>query len=372
MKFYCAIALCLCWICGCNKEEKAPLHSAPKVEACKVEESTIALFLEGIGHVRAYNYAEIKSQVEGELFQVHYEQGEEVEAGELLITIDPRPYLAKVQEAEGMLLESKANLQFAEEKVLRYTKLVKEEYVSKLDYDQYVTDVEALLASIKKNEGALADAKVNLDYCYIRAPFSGRVGKRLVDKGNLIANDGSALLTLNQIQPIYVDFSLPEKYLTRILLRQREKKNLVVRVHIPEVATVEEEGVLVVIDNKVDPSTGMIGLRAEFSNACKLLWPGLFTKVRLILEEKPQAVLAPEEGINLSQKGYFALVIDSSDVAVSRPVKVGEQIDGIWEILEGLKPGDRIITKGQLNVRVGEAVHIVSMQQDLLQRLDKW
>lgn len=371
MKFYYVVSL---WflVSSCGKHETAPVRIAPKVEACRVEESHIPIFLEGIGHVRAYNYAEIKSQIEGELFQVHYDQGEDVETGELLITIDPRPYQAKVQEAEGILLESKANLKFAEEKVMRYTKLVKEEYVSKLDYDQYVTNVEALLATIKKNEGALADAKLNLEYCYIRAPFTGRIGKRLIDKGNLIANDGSPLLILNQIHPIYVDFSLPEKYLTKILMAQRKHHNLKVKVHIPEMSMIEEEGSLIVIDNKVDTSTGMVGLRAEFANECELLWPGQFAKVRLILEEKSDAVLAPEEGINLSQKGYFALVLDESNVVSQQAVKVGEQMDGIWEIVDGLKTGDKIITRGQLNVRTGETVDVVNLQKDLLQRLEKW
>lgn len=373
MKVAYGVALCLlCLMSGCEKNKTPPHKPLPRVEVGTIEESTIPIFLEGIGHVRAYNYAEIKSQVEGELFQVHYEQGQHVQEGELLVTIDPRPYKAKLQEAEGMLLESKAILKFAEEKVMRYTKLVKEEYVSKLDYDEYVTNAEALLATIKQYEGTVADAKVNLDYCYIRAPFNGRVGKRLVDKGNLIPNDGSPLLILNQMQPIYVDFSLPEKELTRILVRQQQDPKIPVKVHIPEEKTIEEEGKLIVIDNGVDPRTGMISLRAEFSNECEFLWPGQFAKVRLLLQEKHQAVLAPEEGINLSQKGYFALVVDPSNQVSIQSVRVGEKMDGVWEILEGLKKGDRIITQGQLNVRAGEAVEVVKVSDDLLKRLDAW
>jgi len=373
MKVWHGAIVCIgCCISGCGHKQNVVQRPLAKVEVGEIQESDIPIFLEGIGHVRAYNYAEIKSQVEGELFQVHYDQGERVGEGEMLVTIDPRPYQAKLQEAEGMLLESKANLKFAEEKVMRYTKLVKEEYVSQLDYDQFVTDVEALLATIKQNEGSLADAKVNLEYCYIRAPFSGRVGKRLIDKGNLIPNDGSPLLILNQTQPIYVDFSLPEKDLTRILMHQRKGEHLVVKVHIPENTLLEEEGKLVVIDNQVDPSTGMIGMRAEFSNECELLWPGQFAKVRLILENKKHAILAPEEGINLSQKGYFALVVDSANKASMQPVKVGEQIGGVWEILEGLKQGDKIVTKGQLNVRAGEEVNVVGTSDHLLKRLEMW
>lgn len=367
---YCIITV-LYLTSSCSKNKEELMKPLTRVDIAEVQESTIPIFLEGIGHVRAFNYAEIKSQVEGELFQIHYDQGKDVEEGELLLTIDPRPYKAKLQEAEGMLLESKANLRFAEEKVSRYTKLVKEEYVSKLDYDEYVTNVEALLATIKKNEGTVADAKVNLEYCYIRAPFFGRVGKKLVDKGNLIANDGSTLVTLNQIQPIYVDFSLPEKELTRILKKQKIQ-DLAVKVYIPEIDPLEEEGKLIVIDNSVDPSTGMIPLRAQFSNEQGLLWPGQFAKVRLILREKEQALVAPEQAINLGQKGYFAMVVDSDNKIEIQAVQVGEKINGVWEILGGLNKGDKVVTNGQINVRVGQEVEVADLDKDFLNLLGGW
>lgn len=371
MRILSSIVILLYLTSGCSKHKEAPIKPLTKVDVAEVQESDIPVFLEGIGHVRAFNYAEIKSQVEGELFQVHYDQGQDVEEGSLLLTIDPRPYKAMLQEAEGTLLESKANLRFAEEKVNRYTKLVKEEYVSKLNYDEYVTNVEALLASVKKNEGSLADAKINLEYCYIRAPFFGRVGKKLVDKGNLIANDGTVLVTLTQIQPIYVDFSLPEKEVTRILKRQ-QLQELIVKVYIPEVEPIEEEGKLIVIDNSVDPSTGMIPLRAQFSNEQKLLWPGQFARARLILKEKFQVLLVPEESINLSQKGYFAMVVDSDNKIAMHPVKVGEKINGVWEILEGLNKGDRVVTNGQINVGVGQEVDVVNVNKSFLKQLGGW
>ena len=359
------------FIGGCSKSKYEVKKPLVRVETAEVLEATIPLFLEGIGHVRAFNSVDIKSQVEGELIGVHYEQGQMVKEGQLLVTIDPRPYQAQLHQAEGLLLETKANLRFAEEKVMRYTKLVKDDYVSKLDYDQYVTSVEALLASIKKNEGALDDAKVNLSYCYIKAPFQGRVGKRLIDKGNLIANDGTTLMTLDQMQPIYVDFSLPEKQLARILLKQA-KGDLKICVMIPEVNPVEEEGELVVIDNRVDPATGMIPLRAQFLNKQGLLWPGQFAKVRLILEEKSHATLIPEEGVNIGQKGYFALVVDENQKVGIRSITLGERIAGICEIKQGLKKGEIIITQGQINTKIGDQVEVVSMNKDYIKDLKIW
>ena len=344
---------------------------AIKVEVAEVQEKTIPIFLEGIGHVRALNAVDIKSQVEGELVEVYYTQGQRVKEGELLVVIDPRPYKAQVTQAEGTLLESKANLRFAEEKVMRYTKLVQEDYVSKLDYDQYVTDVEALLAAIKKNEGFLEDAQVNLSYCYIRAPFAGRVGKRLVDKGNLVTNDGKTLATLDQMQPIYVDFSLPEKQLTRLLLTQAKKK-LKIWVKIPEVMPIKEEGELIVIDNRVDPATGMVALRAQFANEEELLWPGQFAKVRVILNEKPHATLIPEEGVNVGQKGYFAWVVGENHEAVMRSITLGERMQGVCEVVEGLASGELVITQGQINIGRGDQVEVVSINKTFMKEDSLW
>lgn len=343
----------------------------PKVEAAVSVKKTVPYYLEGIGHVRAYNSAKIKSQVEGYLLDVHYEQGDFVKENELLVTIDPVNYEAKVKEMQGMLLQTKAQLQFAEEKVMRFTKLVEDDYVSKLNYDEYVSNFEALLGTFKRDEGSLENAKANLDYCFIKAPFSGRIGKRLVDKGNLIGNDGSTLLVVNQIQPIYVDFSLPEKELTRILKGQKEG-NLQVKVLIPEVMPIEEVGELIVVGNMVDRQTGMIPLRAQCVNQEEMLWPGQFAKVRLVLEEIKDAVLVPETAISLGQKGTFVLTIDSNNVATVKYVKTGEIFNDLIVITEGLEAGEKVVTNGQLNVKPGTAVDVVALNSDLLKDFKEW
>lgn len=367
----CFLVASIALISGCQKKVQVVQRPVPKVEAATAFSATIPLFLEGIGHVKAFNSVEIKSQVEGRLMEVYYDQGSVVHENQLLLTIDPRPYKAQLAEAEGTLLESKANLKFAEEKVSRYTKLVEDEFVSKLNYDEYTTNVQALLGAIKKNEGAVANAKVNLDYCYIKAPFTGRVGRRLVDKGNVVANDGATLVTLNQIQPIYVDFSLPEKDLSSILAR-RGQASLVVEAYIPEKEPIKERGMLVVIDNTVDTSTGMIPLRAQFANERELMWPGQFAKVRYILEEKHEATLVPEEAIVLTQKGNSVWVIDATNKATLRAVKVGEKLGGVWEILEGIQPGEKVITVGQINVRSGDVVEITKLQAGHLDESRSW
>lgn len=356
---------------SCSKTENVIEKKPVKVEAAQVLTTTIPIFIEAIGHVRAFNFAEIKSQVEGRLVDIHYSQGSYVKEGDLLVTIDPRLYQAKVQEAEGMVQETKASLLFAEEKVLRYSKLATDDYVSKLNFDEYLTQREALLAGLKKQEGILKQAKINLDYCFIQAPFSGRVGKKLVDQGNLIENSGVALLTLHQIQPIYVDFSIPEKHLPKVFEKQRED-SLKVVVHLSGLLQAEEKGEVVVIDNSVDPKTGMISLRAQFKNSDEILWPGEFTKVRLILEEKKEALVIPESALNFSQKGKYVYTVSQDHVVKTQPVEIGQPLGGFYEVVKGLNRDDLVITSGQFNLVEGSIVDIAKIDKESFSKMNHW
>lgn len=366
---YVLSAFCLLFVsCGKKKEVKKP---PPKVYAAHAAKKTVPYYLEGIGHVRAYNSANIQSQVEGYLEGIHYTQGKDVNKGDILITIDPDNYKAKLEESEGELEQSKAQLRFAEEKVIRFTKLVEDDYVSKLNYDEYVSNFQALLGTVKRNQGSVDNARTNLDYCYIKAPFTGRVGKKLVDIGNLVQNDGSTLLIVNQIQPIYVDFSLPEKQLTRILKKQ-SKENLEVKVHIPEVEVVEEIGKLIVVSNSVDETTGMVPLRAEFKNEDELLWPGQFAKVRLILRDVEDAILVPEEAINLGQKGMYVEVIEADNIAKFKYVEVGETYGDLVVIEKGIEEGELVITTGQIQVKPNSPVNVVKVEDDILKKFKEW
>ncbi len=359
------------FLASCAKQE--PLMHKPlvKVETAVALETQIPIFLQGIGHVKASRAAEIKAQVEGRLKTIHYIQGQQVKEGDLLVTIDPRPYEAKLQEAQGTLLESQAQLRFAEEKVMRYSKLLNDDYVSKINFDEYVSSAESLLATIKKNEGLVKEAQVNLDYCYITAPFDGRVGKKLVDEGNLISNDGATLITLQQIEPVYVDFSLPEKDLSKIF-RYEKIENLVVKAHLSQSEDVECLGKLLVIDNKVDSSTGMIPMRAEFINKEHFLWPGQFIKIRAILKEKPNGLMVPDEAINLSQKGFYVYIIDKEKKAHVSQVTLGEKIGGLVEILSGVLPGQKVVTNGQFNLKEGDEIQEAFCDDQFLQKLDIW
>jgi len=363
--------LFLLFVSCSKKDKKENSYPIQKVETAKVLKYTIPQFLEAIGHVKAFNSAEIRAQVEGRLIKNHYTQGSIASKDELLITIDPSPYEAQLQQAQGAVIESQSQLNFAREKVERYTRLVKDEYVSKLNYDEYVTSVETLLGTIKKQEGILADAKVNLSYCYIKAPFKGRIGKKLIDEGNLIPNAGLPLVTIQQTQPIYVDFPIPERYLSKFVLKQKQEP-LKVLASIPQTDVPKQQGELIVIDNIVDKSTGMIAMRGQFINETDFLWPGQFVKVRLILDVVQNALLVPEEALNYGQNGFYVLTVDKSNVVGIKDVKVGENLNGVFQVLEGLSVGEIVITNGQINARVGNEVEPISLDESFLTKIDIW
>lgn len=375
MKIFCKnisftfFAAVLFFSCSGKKQEmkKPPV----KIEAACVEMTTIPIFLEGIGHVRAYNHAEIKARVEGVLFHVHYKQGDMVEEGASLMTIDPRPYEAKLKQAEGDYIKYNAELKFAQDKAYRYSKLVDESYVSQLNFDEYVSNVNALIGMVKKAQGEIEDAKLNVEYCLVKAPFTGRVGLRLVDEGNLITNDGATLITLNQIQPIFVDFSLPEKDLLKIQKKQQEG-NLKVKIKVEDVEEFDELGDLIVIGNDIDVQTGMIPLRALFENKKSLLWHGQFVKAKLILELKKNAILVPEQALCLGQKGFYVFVVDQGNIVKKIDVTVGERIAGLVEVTSGLKAKEIVVTNGQINLKTGSEVEVKSIDKSILKRLKEF
>ena len=356
---------------GCKKKEEMTQKPLTKVEAAKVLETTIPISLEGIGHVKAYNSAEIKAQVEGRLEKIHYNQGEIVKKGDLLITIDPRPFQAKVEQAEGELIKSEVDLKFAQEKVMRYSNLIRDDYVSKINFDEYVTNAQSLQGVFKKNQGLLEEAKVNLSYCFIQAPFNGRIGKKLIDEGNLIDNSGATLITLQQIEPVYVDFSLPEKFISKIRSAESQKE-LEIDVHLSEGTSIVAKGKLIVIDNSVDQSTGMIPLRAEVKNDNEALWPGQFAKIRLILKKKNRAIVVPDSALNFTQKGFFAYKISKDNKIEVNPIVVGERLGGVSEILSGINAGDLVVTNGQFNITQGQEVQTVSVDETFIKQMSQW
>lgn len=343
---------------SCHSKKPPKEKEIPKVKTTQVLTKKIPLYLEGMGHLTAYNSAEIKAQVEGELMQIHFEQGQIVFEGDLLFTIDPRPYRAKLAAAKAQLKENESGYQFAVDRLTRYEPLVEENYVSQLNFDKYTSDVEFYKAAIEKNKAQILEAEINLSYCYIRAPFSGKVGKRLIDIGNLIVNDGKSLLTINQLDPLFVDFSLPEKYLFQIEQAQKMCP-LSIEVQTLDHANKLYRAKLIMVDNFVNKKTGMIFLRGEMQNQDMKLLTGQFIRTKLILGEKKDALLIPVQALTNGQKGQFVFVVQKNYTAIAQLVQTGERLGNWIEITKGLKANEMIILDGQINVKNKKPVQII-------------
>ena len=343
---------------SCSSETKgkgAPQAAVPVVVSTAVQKN-VPIEVRAIGTVEPYATVSINARVGGMLNHVYFQEGQDVEEGSLLFMIDPRPYEAGLEQARANLARDKAMANNAEEDAHRYEELVKKDYVTKEQYDQIMSNAESLKATVKADEAALENARLNLEYCSIYAPIAGRTGSLLVHAGNLIkANDSNALVVINQIQPIYVGFSVPEQYLPDIR-KYSGMHSLQVAVSPPTVEVEPVVGALTFMDNAVDEKTGTIMLKGTFPNTNKALWPGQFVNVRLTLTTRPNAVVVPSQAVQTGQKGDYVFVVTPEFTVESRPVVVGNRFGQELVIEQGLEPGERVVTDGQLRLVPGAKV----------------
>lgn len=345
---------------SCSKKQTPAPHAFP-VNAAKVIKKDAPLYIDTIGHVEPIITVKIKSRVKGQITGVYFKEGDVVKKGDLLFSIDPLLFQANLDKNKAILLENLASLKIAEEKVRRYTVLTKEEYFSQLDFDQLKSDAERLSAVIKENQADIDSAEINLDYCWIYSPLNGRTGILKIDLGNWVKDDESqTLVTVNQMSPIYVTFSIPENELAR-LQKFRPKGEVKVRVSFDSLAKDYVEGDLEMLDNTVDEKTGMIALRATFANKTEELWPGQFVRTRLILTISKDALIIPYQAIDITTTGTFVFVVKEDKTVEMRSVKLGQREDEDVIVLEGLKEGETVVTEGLLNLYPGALVNIKKM-----------
>jgi multidrug efflux system membrane fusion protein len=337
-----------------NKPEKGRgREAALPVLASTVGQKDIPVQLSAIGKVEAYATVSIKIRVTGELTQVHFREGQEVKKGDLLFTIDPRPYQAALDEAQARLERDTALLAKAEKDAERYSQLVKGDYVSADRYEQARSSADALSATVAADKAQVDSARLQLGYCYIRSPLTGRTGSLLVKQGSMIkANEDTGMMDIAQIQPIYVSFSVPERNLPAIK-KYMAQGPLKVEARPPEVTQTLEEGTLTFIDNQVNRQTGTILLKGTFGNQEKHLWPGQFVNVVLTLTVRPDATVVPAQAIQVGQQGQFVYVIKSDLTVESRPVVIFTTLDGEAVVEKGLTPGEQVVTDGQLRLMPG-------------------
>ena len=343
---------------ACSGDKKPPPPPPVPVLVATVTEKTVPVELKVIGNVEAYSTVSIKSRLAGQLVQVNFKEGQDVKQGDLLFVIDPRPYEAALRQVEANLARDKALATKAQADAGRYAELIRKQFVSQQDYDQAKATAESLGATVNADEVAVQNARLNLSYCYIKAPISGRTGSLIAHQGNMIKdNADTAMVVINQIQPIYVSFAIPEQNLAAVRKFMAAEK-IKVEAVIAGQENNPEMGVLSFIDNTVDKTTGTILCKATFTNESKRLWPGLFVNVVVQLSTQPNAVLVSSQAVQTSQEGQIVFVVKPDLTVEIRPVEVGRPINGDVIITKGLKPGERVVTDGQLRLVPGAKVEI--------------
>ena len=332
-------------------------QAVPVVAATAVQKA-IPIQIHAVGNVEAYTTVSVKSQVTGVLTQAHFKEGQDVKKGQLLFTIDPRPFEAALKQAEANLARDTAQVRNLREQVRRYAELVEKQYVSREQYDQIKTNADAAEAVVDADKAAVENAQVQLSYCYIYSPVNGRVGSLLVNEGNLVrVNDAAPLVVINQLTPINVTFAIPEQHLAEIKRRMASGK-LVVAAKFPSDEGRPEEGVLAFVDNAVDRTTGTIKLKAEFQNQDRRLWPGQFVNVALTLTTQGEAVVVPSEAIQVGPEGQYVFVIKQDKRVEMRPITIGQTQEGEAVIAKGLTAGEQVVREGQFLLGPGSRVDI--------------
>jgi membrane fusion protein, multidrug efflux system len=335
-------------------------RDAVPILAAKVVQKTVSDTIHAIGRVEAFSTVDVKAQINGQVMQVNFRQGQDVKQGDLLFTIDPRPFEAALRQAQANLAKDRAQYRQAAADKERYSFLFKQGVGSRQQYDQAEATAASLAASMQADEAAVQTARLNLEYCAIRAPISGRTGDLLVHAGNLVKPDAdTAMVVINQVHPVYVDFAIPEQQLPAVREFMAERK-LPVQVSLPEQQGPLESGELSFVDNTVDAKTGTINLKGQFANADSRLWPGEFINATLVLREHPDAILVPSQAVQTGQQGSFVFVVQPEMKVALRPVVIGESIDNQTVVTSGLKPGETVVIDGQLRLIPGAKVTIKS------------
>jgi multidrug efflux system membrane fusion protein len=341
-------------LAGCSADAGKPVRAqgpqAVPVTVATVERKNMPVDVAAIGAVDAYSVVGVKSQVTGELVGVHFQEGQDVKKGDLLFTIDPRPFQVEVERQEANLARDVAQAENQRAQAKRYEQLYKEGVISSEQYDQQRTNDNALEATVRADRASLETAKLNLQYTQIRAPISGRTGGLMVNQGNMVrANDTTDMVTNHQIEPIYVSLSVHAQYLHDIR-RYMAGKGLTVEVSVPGISE-RSKGKVFFVDNTVDPATAMIRLKAVFPNNDRHLWPGQYADVSLTLTVQDGVIVVPTQAVQTGQEGDYVFIVDKDHFAEQKKVKVLRRVGDQTVIAEGVTPGQLVVTEGHLRLQ---------------------
>lgn len=334
-----------------------------RVTVAQVKSGDVPIYLTSIGTVQAYNTVNVKSRVDGEIVKIQFQEGQDVNVGDPLVIIDPRPYEAQLHQQEATRLKDQALLDSAILDLNRYENLVKTTAVPRQQYDQQRYLVEQLRAQVQTDEALIAYAKTQVEYTTIRSPITGRVGIRLVDQGNIVhAADTTSMLVITQLKPISVIFTVAASSLSPTKLAPGITRVPVVALAADE-KTELDRGTVDLVDNQIDPTTGMIKLKANFPNEAVRLWPGDFVNGRIRVEVRRQGVTMPATALRHGPRGEFVWVVRGDDTVESRPVRAAQTFNGRTLLIRGVSSGERVVTDGHFLLENGRRVEIIETQQ---------
>jgi membrane fusion protein, multidrug efflux system len=350
------------FLLGCStadsKQQKAQAAGprAVSVAIATVQRQDVPVYLTGLGAVTAFNTANIKSRVDGQIVQVNFREGQNVKEGELLLVIDPRPYQVQLDQMQAQLFRDQAQLRDAKLNLDRYTSLIPSGSIAQQQVDTQKALVDQLDGTVRTDQAQIDSAKLNVTYCHITAPFNGRVGLRQVDPGNIIhASDTNPMLVLTQLQPIAVIFTLPEDVLPNVA-KHMKQSTLEVDAFSRDDQTKLATGKLVTIDNTIDPTTGTAKLKAVFDNKDSQLWPNQFVNANLLLETRKNSTVVPTAAILRGPQGTFVYAMNSDKTVQDRPVTVSLTQGNTTVLTSGVNPGDVVVTDGQDKLQRGSRV----------------
>jgi multidrug efflux system membrane fusion protein len=349
----------LACLCGCGKKSPAPVPPPVPVTTAQAVIRTLPLAVEAIGSVEAYNSLEIIPRVSGQILKIHFRDGDEVQLDSPLVTIDPAPFTEALREAEARLASDEATLVFKTREAGRENELFDKGLLSPSNVEKARAEAAALKETVRADRAVVEQARLNVGYCSIRSPIPGRAGAYVANQGAVVEANKKPLLVVNQIQPIYVTFSVPEKALPGIRAAG-EKAALLVEARVPGAAAKPLQGRLTFVDNTVDPDTGMIRLKGTFANADASLWPGLYVQVTLLLGEEPESVVIPASAVVKGPKGDLTFVARADGTAEIRAVRV-RRMTGAEAVLDGgVSAGEVVVTDGQNKLKNGAAIAIAA------------
>jgi multidrug efflux system membrane fusion protein len=339
-----------------SKAQAAGPVRAVSVAVAPVQKQDVPVYLSGLGAVTAFNTANIKSRVDGQIMKVNFREGQDVRQGELLIEIDARPFEVQVEQLQAQLFRDQAQLRDAKLNLERYTSLIPSGSIAQQQVDTQKALVDQLDGTVRNDQAQIDSAKLNITYCHITAPFTGRVGLRQVDSGNIVhASDANPMLILTQLQPIAVIFTLPEDVLPNVS-QQMRRRTLEVDAFSRDDQTKLASGKLLTIDNQIDPTTGTAKLKAVFDNKDSQLWPNQFVNSDLLLETRKNSIVVPTAAILRGPQGPYVYTVNPDKTVQDKAVTIALTQGDVTVVTDGVSPGDTVVTDGQDKLQRGSHI----------------